>query len=383
VADEEPGSERDYRPRRWSGLRLTAAVRMAFDGRKLVIATAGLLLLQLGWSLLDVAFSGSIGATPDVLPSGSQAKPTVSLSWSVETASQLTHRLFEPARDLTTPLNVLLDPASPWPARGHGLLAVAWLIVVWGLCGGAIARIAVIQEAQLRQPGLGEALRFAWKSGDPLVVTPFCFLAAVAFCAVPGLLFGPIYRIPGGAAVAGALLIIPLAASLVISLLIVALIAGWPLYHAALAAGADDALDAMSRTYGYINGRPILYAVGVAIAWSTGIAGLAVVDILVHYVIRLTEWSLSLTGPQPRVFAMFWRGDLNRGTFALASHRFWLGGARLLAHAWIYSFFWTAAALLYLWLRHEVDGTPSTVIDRPARFATSATSPTEGVASTV
>ena len=64
------------------------------------------------------------------------------------------------------------------------------------------------------------------------------------------------------------------------TLLVVALIAGWPFFHAALAAGADDALDALSRTYSYINQRPILYAVGVAIAWATGIAGLALVDIL-------------------------------------------------------------------------------------------------------
>jgi hypothetical protein len=29
----------------------------------------------------------------------------------------------------------------------------------------------------------------------------------------------------------------------------------------------------------------------------------------------------------------------------------------LFAKSWTYSFFWTAAALLYLWLRHDVDGT--------------------------
>ena len=36
---------------------------------------------------------------------------------------------------------------------------------------------------------------------------------------------------------------------------------------------------------------------------------------------------------------------------------------RLLAHGWIYSFFWTAAAYLYLWLRHDVDGTPPDEIE--------------------
>jgi hypothetical protein len=121
----------------------------------------------------------------------------------------------------------------------------------------------------------------------------------------------------------------------------------------------------MSRTYSCLNQRLVLLAVGIAIAWATGIGGLALVDLLVGYVIRLTQWSLSLSGPRSEVFAMFWRTDLNEGTFALASHQFWLGGVRLLAHAWVYSFFWSAASLLYLWLRQEVDGTPWTSIDPP------------------
>ncbi len=128
----------------------------------------------------------------------------------------------------------------------------------------------------------------------------------------------------------------------------------------------------MSRTYSCLNQRLVLLAVGVAMAWATGIAGLALVDVLTEYVIRLTQWSLSLTGPRTRVLAMFWRTDPNEGTFALAAHGFWLGGVRLLAHAWVYSFFWSAASLLYLWLRQEVDGTPWTSVDPPSATGPSA-----------
>jgi hypothetical protein len=345
---------------------------MAFDFRKLMISAAGLLLLQLGWTLFDIAFSGSIGVTPDVLPRSPAARPVENLSWSAEAVGRLTHRLFEPGRILATPLNAMLDPRSNVPTMLHALAGVAWLIVVWGLCGGAISRITVLQEAQLRNPGIAEAVRFAWKSGDALVLAPFCFLGALAFCSLSGLLLGLIYRLPGGEAVAGALLFIPLAAGLVMTLLVVTLIAGWPFFHAALAAGAEGALDAMSRTYSCLNQRLVLLAVGVAMAWATGIAGLALVDLLTEYTIRLTQWSLSLSGPRPRVLAMFWRTDLNSGTFALATHQFWLGGVRLLAHAWVYSFFWSAASLLYLWLRQEVDGTPWTVVDSPEALPTAA-----------
>jgi hypothetical protein len=352
-------------------------MRMAFDARKLAIAAVGLLLLQLGWSLLDLAFLGSVGVTPDVIPRGRATRPMDSLAWSADTLARLTHRLSEPARVLTTPLTVLLDPNSGWLTMLHAIGGIAWLIVVWGYCGGAIARIAVIQEAQRRQPGIAEALRFARKSGNSLILTPFCPLLAVAFCTLVGLAFGLLYRLALGPAVAGTLLIIPLTMGLVMTLLVAALVAGWPLFHAALAAGADDALDALSRTYSYLNQRLVSFAAGVTIAWATGVAGLALVDLLAEWLIRLTQWSLSLAGPPPRVFALFWRSDLNQGTLAAASHRFWLAGVRLLAHAWVFSYFWTAAALLYLWLRHEVDGTPSTLIDPPGTSGSATTVPAE------
>jgi hypothetical protein len=45
---------------------------------------------------------------------------------------------------------------------------------------------------------------------------------------------------------------------------------------------------------------------------------------------------------------------------------FWLGLVRLLAHAWVFSFFWTVAAYLYLWLRQDVDGQSMTEIEPDA-----------------
>jgi hypothetical protein len=348
---------------------------MAFDARKLVIAVAGLLVLQVGWSLLDLAFLSSVNVTPDVLPSGAFARPWDALSWSADTVARLTHRLVEPARILLIPLSALLDPRSGWVAMLHASLGLAWLIVVWGFCGGVIARIVAIQEAHLRQPGIPEAALFAWRSATSLILTPCCPLLGLGFCALTGLVFGAIYRIPGGPAIAGVLLFIPLAVGLLMTLLAAALIAGWPLFHAAMAAGADDALDALSRTWGYVSQRLVLFAVGIAISWATGIAGLVLVDLLAGGVIRLTHWSLSLLGPGPTIAAFLGMGHLDPSTFAARVHRFWLGGVRLVMHAWAFSYFWTAATLLYLWLRHEVDGTPATIIDPPGTDATSSAGP--------
>jgi hypothetical protein len=157
-----------------------------------------------------------------------------------------------------------------------------------------------------------------------------------------------------------------MAAGLVMAMLVAGLVAGWPLLHAAMAAGADDALDALSRTFSYLNQRLGLFVAGLSLAWLTGIVGLLVVDLLADGVIDLTRWSLSLSAPGPLTAELFSEGDTRAGPIAAATHRFWLGVVRLLASGWSFSFFWTVAAGLYLWLRQEVDGKPWSEVDLPA-----------------
>lgn len=354
--------DRGGSPRRWPGLRIVAAVRAAFDVQKLILAAVGILGLQLGWSLLDLAFPGSADVTPGLQLTAA----AVDFTWTVENPIA---RLSEPARILTTPLFSLLDPRSGWLTMLHALLAIGWLFVVWGFCGGAIARAAAVQEARLGQPGILAVSRFARRAWVSLAMAPVYPLIAVACCTPAALLLGLLYRIPGGPAVAGVLLFIPLLGGLVMTLLVAALVAGWPMFHASLATGADDALDALSRTYGYLNQRLILFAAGVAIAAAAGLAGLSLVEWLAALVIRLTWWSLSLSGPPQEIAALFGRDPAVQATAAQAAHGFWLGAVRLFARAWAYSYFWSAATAIYLWLRLEVDGTPTSEIDPPGAAA--------------
>ncbi len=339
---------------------------MAFDVRKLLIAAIGLFLIQIGWVALDRAMPASAAATPE--PLGSSEILGFPHPGSIsQNVVALTMRLTEPIRLLMYPLLALLDPASDAMTMIHGLLGLIWLILVWGICGGAIARLATIQEAQMRQPGILEGVRFVRRSATWLIVAPLCPLLGIGFCSLFGVGFGLLYRVPYGAILAGILLVFPIAVGLLIALLAAGLVAGWPLMHAAVAAGSDDALDALSRTFSYLNQRLGLYVVGVALAWLCGLLGLIVIDLLTAGVVRMTLWSLTLTGGGSLPSAMFQQSDLDSGSAAYEIHHFWLGSVRLLAHAWPYSFFWTSAAILYLWLRREVDGTPVTEIDPPAQ----------------
>ena len=195
----------------------------------------------------------------------------------------------------------------------------------------------------------------------------------MAFCAVIGAAFGLLYRLPAvGPALAGIGLIVPLAAGLVMTLLM---------------AGLRGRLAPLARRDGRRGRRrarrpephlrlpePTLRLISprlVGLAWLEGMLGLAVGDLLTAGVIRLTHWSLGLTGPARVTDAFFGSPDTSSGTSPprrMASGWEWCGCLRT---AWVYSFFWTAAAYLYLWLRQDVDGQPWTEIE-PARLTPSA-----------
>lgn len=149
MIDATTTSNRSFRSHDFGGLRLIAAIRMAFDPRKLAIAALGLILLHTGWSVLDLVLPESATVTPGLLePPGTSVSTAEGWTGLTDRAAQSTLRLFEPIRLLTNPLQALLDPRGGWGSMLHALLGLAWLLIVWGICGGAIARLAVVQECK-------------------------------------------------------------------------------------------------------------------------------------------------------------------------------------------------------------------------------------------
>ena len=232
------------------GLRIVGAIRMAFDLRKLMIAALGLVLLHLGWSLLDRLFPASAVVTPDissvmgptVLDSGrrlvgvcrsapgSRAAlgavpgPALAAHGSLRSSKRLGgHDPCDPGNDMAAPgLGNLRRRDLPDRGRSSCSDAAnrdrpgAWLFAAQGVCADPVSihsRWAV--------------WHFAARSSRDLAL---------------------LYRLPFvGGAFAGILLAIPLIVGLIMTCLAAALAAGWPLVHAAVAAGAEDALDALSR----------------------------------------------------------------------------------------------------------------------------------------
>jgi len=348
-------------------LRLLRAARAAFDISKVVLAAVGLILLQTGWGALDRLFPESSAVTPALhaLPGGASAGTPANLdptSW--EFVRSAGWRLTEPARILATPLISLfaLSKGSGWYV--HAALAVLWVLIVGGIVGGAIARIGLLQVSRMEGPGTLGAVRFALRFALPLIATPLFPLLAMGLCALICAGFGLLYWLPAGigSVVGGMLLFIPLLLGLVMALLLFGLAAGWPLLHASVAAEAEDLLDALSRSFSYLNQRLGKFVLCVVLAWLIGIPGLLAVDLLATAVTHLAAWGVGLSAPASSLAGLT---DPGAGECALAQTvtawpAFWRGVIGLLVRGWIYAYFWTAASFIYLLLRNDVDGTPWT-----------------------
>ena len=69
-------------------------------------------------------------------------------------------------------------------------------MVVWGLIGGAIARIAMVQAARSERVEMAECTAVRRPEVVPLGLAPLSPLVGVAFFAVLVALFGLLYRLP-------------------------------------------------------------------------------------------------------------------------------------------------------------------------------------------
>src|SRR5262249_54855623 len=153
----------------------------------------GLVLLQAGWDLLGTVFSGSPRTTPDALRV-TGAPP----DFSVDMVRSAAWRLLEPARVLAEPLRSFFALGQNAGSSHHAVLGLIWAIVVWGLVGGAIARLSLVRVTRLTGLSILGAAKFALRHAAPLVATPLCGLLGVASCALLCAGFGLLFRLPWG-----------------------------------------------------------------------------------------------------------------------------------------------------------------------------------------
>jgi len=325
---------------------LSRAVGFAADPRKLILASVGLVALWLGWAAIGRVLgesAPSIGpfrllptlGPPDLRVDGGPAE----VAW----------RVAEPPRVIVSPFVRIFRPGVEPLDFARSAALGFWAVLVWGVVGGAIARIAVVEAATGRKVGLGTASRFALGRAFPLIAAPLTPMIAVAVFAAGCAGFGLLYRLPNGvgSTIAAIFTFLPLLAGLAMALILLGLAAAWPLMHATVAAEGEDTPDALSRSYSYVNQRLARYAVLAASSWAIGVVGLILAVFLARVVVGLSDWGVALGAPDP----------VKTTDLADTIRDLWLAAVALLVQAWTYSYFWSAASIIYLLLRRDVDGT--------------------------
>ena len=151
------------------------------------------------------------------------------------------------------------------------------------------------------------------------------------------------------------------------AILLIGLVATWPLMHASVAAEAEDMLDALSRSFSYFNQRLGKFAGYVVVAWLLGIAGLLLVDLVALATLHLTSWGVHLTAPASSLVGLVANPALDGSPGNAGSNLpvFWRAVVEWLVRGWIFTYFWTSSSFVYLILRHDVDGTPMTDVKAP------------------
>jgi hypothetical protein len=243
----------------------------------------------------------------------------------------------------------LLDRPT-WSTVGLAVASLVLWLLVWGIAGCALSRLAAVEIAKSERASLASALRMGLRYVFDLVYAPGLPMLAAAFLGLIAVGFAAICRIPGaGPAVVGGLWCIPLALGFGMLIVLIGATAGWPLMVAGIAVERSDGFDGLSRAYGYIYDRPWHFVWFVIVAIVVGGIGLFAVSCAADLGVLLADGSAA------------W--GLAPDTIAPAGVRVWHTVIAYLVQGYVASYFWSASTIVYMLLRQSSDGVQLTELD--------------------
>ena len=147
-------------------------------------------------------------------------------------------------------------------AQQFGYLCFGCLatLLVWSIFGGAITRIAALQLAREERISLVKALRFSLGKTLSYFASPLMpLLALAAFSAGVFVIVGLPMNSDAGLIWSGLVWVFVLGLGVLVGVLLLGLLFGWPLMWATISTEGTDTFDALSRTYAYtFSGRCII-----------------------------------------------------------------------------------------------------------------------------
>jgi hypothetical protein len=279
----------------------------------ILLAALGALATWAGWSLADrmqlagveqaadVIAAARVGqqSTVDglVLPSGSGGLPGGRLlapSRSVMPGLLgLLDRLPIAAGDVLRLASVPFRPSATTSQMVGALARLGWFVLVWSIFGTAITRHVALTLIGEDAPGLSGAVWYGTRKWVSSFNAVAFVLLGILVLSVPGALLGLLMRTDVGLALAGAIWPLVLAGAVVLAILAVGLLAGWPLMVAAVGVERGDSFQAISTAFSYLYQRPLHYAFYGLIAGLVALPALAAAGVFADAIGTLAMWAAS------------------------------------------------------------------------------------------
>jgi len=358
-------------------LRLIRVFRVSISVHALVLAAVGVLLTAVGWAFVGGVFYAESPTTKWLQPycggcpwevvtsavpnqPGGLAPQRCEFPWKQPFPQQ---QGWVEGNPFVLSWTVLTQPA--WEGLSHTdtcfnaivslVLCGLWGTAVWALFGAAICRTAAVQLAAHEQVGAAAAVRFAVRKWPAFFAAPLFPIGGVLVAAIPVFVLGLLMRLLG--LWLGAIFWpFALVAGFLMAVLLLGLLFGWPLMWATISTEGTDSFDALSRSYAYVFQRPLHYLFYILVAGFIGWLGWIFVQNFASGIVWMSYWAAGWGTGNEVLQKLLGVGE-ETGGFGPVMIRFWAGCVKLLAVGFLFSYFWSSAAGIYLLLRRDVDAT--------------------------
>ncbi len=350
-------------------LHLFRTFRIAIGVRALVLGMAAALLIDMGGQLIQklpfaaeaISLDGSMQSLTRMSSQEYAVHPYslgVNPVETLQTSAQHGEVVVRPLWTLVVPGSMLFQRGNSWAMTAMAWSHLLWALIVWGVFGVAISRMAAVRFAVDKSVRSRESLRFSLGKLPASVGAPLMPLVGVGCLWLVCLAVGLVGRIPMvGPIVVGVMWWLPMLLATVMTLTLLGLAAGWPLMLNSIGTEDADSFDAFSRAYSYLFSRP-WYALWLMIlALVYGSLLLTFVATVIKLLMPLATWSVAsgMGDEQTRALLL---GTGEDGNFATSVVSFWQQVAGLGLVGFVTSYFWTATTVIYFLLRKSVDATP-------------------------
>jgi len=361
-------------------LAIFRSFRLAASFRTLLLSATAVFITFCGWALFFWIFSEDSRLTEWMGPEGGNPWKAATEMVPKEPNLPGADGFGESVAEAFVPVTAKGQPGNPffgsWFHLGRPALEIVrmnpdlaglsclllcglWSLATWAFFGGAITRIAAVQLACDERVGLMAALRFACSRWTSYFFAPLFPAIGVLLAALPIFLLGLIQQVDVLVILTALVWPLALVSGLIMTVLLLGLIFGWPLMWTTISAEGTDNFDALSRCYAYVFQRPLHYLFYAVIAGLFGAVAWLLVANFAAAVVNLPLWAAAWGSGLDRMTEIVKAEDMGSvlGNAGGAVIRFFGGCVKLLAVGFFFAYFWTAVTCIYFLLRRDVDAT--------------------------